>query len=164
MKNKFTQSYPPTFLTHNPFAGAEQHFWSVKRKTNPAWAITFPARHLSRLRRSQFVPLCPTNLILGLYALSFLAKCFFLFHLFFNQFQNIFWNVGWEKFRNEVNIFFWYHSIIFDISSIFHYILVYKDTSSSQFLNCRLTPPFTFHFMGIDSYTVLRKWILLGFM
>lgn len=63
-----------------------------------------------------------------------------------------------------MNIFFWYHDIIFDTVTIFHGILVYKDASSSQFLDCCLIPPFSFHFVGIDSNTALRKWKLTGSM
>lgn len=53
---KFAQSCPPTF-----WLTTLQVLRSVERKTNPAWTITFLARHLLRIR----IPLCSTNLILG---------------------------------------------------------------------------------------------------
>lgn len=134
----FSNTFDP-----QPFVGAEQQFWSVKRKTNPAWAINLPTRPFPRIRRSQFVPLCSSSLIQGLYTLSFIVKCSFC-SIGFSKILKIFWNVWWEKFKNEVDILFWNNVIIFDIVSIFHYILGYKDNS---LFNSSLLFPFNGHWL-----------------
>lgn len=87
IKNKFNTKQSSNAFDPQLFSGAGQHFWSVTMRTNPDWAIIFPAGHLSTIGRSQFIPLYSASLQ---QTVNFANKVLFLFLLFFKSFLNDF--------------------------------------------------------------------------